>query len=84
MLALCLMQDIEFCGQIPLFATRFGTEGSEVQILSPRPIPKKFAEFSLPVHSVPPANSRRRTECSALQHPPAPNCSRFLTSVGSG
>jgi hypothetical protein len=46
---------------------RFGTEGSKVQILSPRPIPKKFAKFSLPVHSVPPANSRRRTECSALQ-----------------
>jgi hypothetical protein len=39
---------------------RFGTEGSEVQILSPRPIPKKSAKFRPLDHSVP-------TEGSAVQ-----------------
>src|SRR2546428_5618488 len=34
-------------------ASRFGSEGSEVQVLSPRPIPSKSARLSQPGHSVP-------------------------------
>jgi hypothetical protein len=69
----------------PRGSTRFGTEGSEVQILSPRPFPKKVAEFSLPVHSVPPAKFPPQNRVlGPSNHTPAPNCSKFLTSVGEG
>ena len=39
---------------------RFGTEGSVVQIHSPRPIPRKFAEFRLPLGSSSEFPSRNR------------------------
>ena len=58
-----------FCWVTEQIPPRFGTEGSVVQIHSPRPFAITFAECSLPVHSVAPANSRRRTGCSALQTP---------------
>src|SRR5947207_15662840 len=52
---LCGGRDPHFVGEILQIGARFGTEGSEVQILSPRPISSKIlrksAEFSLAVHS---------------------------------
>jgi hypothetical protein len=69
--ALMLRRNQASVGEIPEMGSRFGTEGSKVQILSPRPItsagrPEKsgllavrMVWLSLDGHSVPPERSHR-------------------------
>ena len=63
--------------------TRFGTEGSEVQILSPRPISKKIREIqSAGSLGFPRSGFNVGTECPALQiQPRASNRPDILASV---
>src|SRR5579862_5777526 len=67
---------------IPHQCTRFGTEGSEVQILSPRPIPKKTCRIQAARSLGSSVGVERRNRVLGALNPAFfQNRSRFLASV---